>query len=145
MQVGSNALINIIAQFQMESKTAAYFALALGCGLPILESLHHTSPLIISKAPSQEAWGRFRTVFITYFKRYLIDVSNTWCQHLMMLGVWSDEHKVEIWNSNRRLTFDMDTLEYRDSRMGISILFNKVEELMKFLLQKIEYITIDHR
>lgn len=145
-RVGVNAQINIVAQFQMESKTAAYFVLALGCGLPILESLHYASPLIISKAPSKEAWDRFKFAFQTYcYKRYLIDMSNPWWSHQLFVDVLSPEHIVYVWNNETHAwIFNMDTFEYEDQPSGIPIQLETMEELMELLFQTIESIAIKH-
>jgi len=138
----------------MESKTAVYFALALECGLPILESLHHTSPLyytlslIISKAPSNEAWGRFRTALRTYcFTQYRCSIyqsSYCWLQGLFV-QFHDNKRVVFIWEKGSRiLCFNMDLLEFQNLQEPFSLQFASMEDLMKCLLQLIEAIAIKH-
>lgn len=47
----------------MNSKTVVYFALALKCQSPILESLYYTSPILRSRPQTPEEWERFKLMF----------------------------------------------------------------------------------
>lgn len=127
----------------MEVRRAAYFAVVLGCGFPIIQSLHYTSPLIISKAPSTEAWALFRLAFRTYcYKRYFIDKWNTSTHYQSLLKIPSDEHTVSIWIfGSYSDIFNMDTLEYRDLRMENTVLFKTMESLTRYLFQKIAHVA----
>lgn len=130
----------------MEVRQAAYFVFALGCGVPILESLYYTSPLIISKAPTKESWDRFRLAFRTYcHNQYFIDMSNPWWSCQLFVDVLSPEHAVYVWNKETHAwIFNMDTFEYQDLDNVITIQLETMEELMKLLLQTIESIAIQH-
>lgn len=119
----------------MNSKTVVYFALALKCQSPILESLYYTSPILHFHPRTPEEWKRFKPMFRCCLRPCTV---SQWTPLRVSYRLHMGEYIV-LYDITRTITLSDSTwnVDQLSAEIDSTVQFNTFPEFMHALLNRI--------